>query len=84
VTHSRLPTTPSGRLASWQGRLLLRFACLVQRTVAHRRSRLDVALRNRAMRGAHRRGVGRETITRAVGLSQEQVRKALRGESTTD
>jgi hypothetical protein len=36
------------------------------------------------MRAAHTRGIDRGVITQAIGLSEEQVRKALRGEPTTE
>lgn len=36
------------------------------------------------MRAAYARGVDRDAITQAVGLSGEQVRKALRGEPTNE
>lgn len=79
-------TTPvPSPLTIWHGRLLLKWARLLQRTVAgkHRRQ-AHVARRNAAMRGAHARGQSREDIARAVGLGGEQVRKALRGEMTTE
>lgn len=76
--------TPYSRLRLHQGRLLLGFARLVQRTLAHRRTRLDVALRNRAMRAAYDRGIDLRTITAAIGLSGEQTRQVLRGEPTAE
>jgi hypothetical protein len=36
------------------------------------------------MRAAYHRGIDRDTITREIGLSGEQVRKALRGEPTSE
>jgi hypothetical protein len=36
------------------------------------------------MRAAHARGVDRDTITRAIGLSDPHVRQALRGETTAE
>jgi hypothetical protein len=70
---------------AWTGRALLWWARVLQSTVAgkHRR-KAHVARRNAAMRAAHARGVDRETITREIGLSGEQVRKALRGEPTSE
>lgn len=78
-------TPPPRRLTLWHGRCLLWWATVLQRTVAGgTRRKAHVARRNRAMRAAHQRGVDRERIVAAVGLSHEQVRKALRGEPTTD
>ena len=79
-------TTPGlSPLTIWQGRILLGWAQLLQRTIAGReRRQAHVARRNAAMRAAHIRGKGRDEIARAVGLSAEQVRKALRGEMTTE
>ncbi|MFD3944427.1 hypothetical protein [Streptomyces sp. NPDC058579] len=69
----------------WTGRALLRWARLLQRTVASRdRRRAHVARRNAAMRAACERGVDRETIARTIGLSQAHVSQALRGEPTTE
>jgi hypothetical protein len=69
----------------WTGRALLRWARLLQHTVAGRdRRKQHVARRNAAMRAAYRRGIDRDTIIRTIGLSGEQVRKALRGEATTE
>ncbi|GGS96380.1 hypothetical protein GCM10010270_80440 [Streptomyces violaceus] len=76
--------TPYSRLRLRQGRLLLGFARLVQRTLAHRRTRLDVALRNRAMRAARDRGIDPREITAAIGLSGEQTRQVLRGEAIVE
>ncbi|MEW2295828.1 hypothetical protein ABZ719_24505 [Streptomyces sp. NPDC006743] len=70
---------PQNRLDEWQGQILLGLARLIQNMLAGRRKRLDVALRNWAMRGAHAHGVDPRVITRAVGLSDAQVRKALGG-----
>lgn len=57
--------------------MYLKLARLVQRTIAHRPYRLDVAVRNRAMVAAHRRGINHNTITDAIGLSGQQVRTVL-------
>ena len=76
--------TPHNRLRQQQGRFFLGFARLVQRALAHRRTRMDVALRNRAMRAAHARGVDHRTIAREVGLSGETTRQVLRGEPTSE
>ncbi|WP_042174503.1 hypothetical protein [Streptomyces sp. NBRC 110035] len=72
--------TPHNRIRQQQGRFLLGFARLVQRVLAHRRTRMDVALRNRAMRAAHAHGIVPRTIAREVGLSGETTRQVLRGE----
>lgn len=78
-------TTPvPGRITLWQGRVFLRLARLIQRTLAHRRSRVDVALRNRAMRAAHARGIDREALKGATGLSAKQVGDVLKDEPTTE
>ncbi|MFB7594042.1 hypothetical protein [Streptomyces sp. NPDC056160] len=74
---------PQNRIELWQGHILLCLARLIQRLLAGRRTRLDVALRNWAMRGAHARGIDPRVITRAVGLSKAQVRKALGGKRPT-
>lgn len=79
-------TTPApGAVTLWQGRALLWWARFLQRTVAskHRR-KAHVARRNAAMRAAYARGMDRDTIARSIGLGVEQVRKALRGEMTTE
>lgn len=69
----------------WTGRALLWWARLLQCTVAGRdRRKAHVARRNAAMRAAYHRGIDRDTITREIGLSGEQVRKALRGEPTSE
>lgn len=80
------PPVPAPRpITLWTGRALLWWARVLQRTVAGKaRRKAHVARRNAAMRAAHARGVDRDTITRAIGLSGEQVRKALRGEPTSE
>ncbi|MFJ3099059.1 hypothetical protein [Streptomyces hydrogenans] len=79
-------TTPAPRpLTLWTGRLLLHWARFLQHTVASRdRRRALVAHRNAVMRGAHERGVDRDTIARAVQLSPAHVGQALRGEPTPE
>ncbi|MFF3315855.1 hypothetical protein ACFYV5_10125 [Streptomyces sp. NPDC003035] len=80
------PTTPAPRpLTRWTGRALLHWARLLQHTVAglDRRKAL-VARRNSAMRAAHQHGIDRDAIARAVGLSTQQTRKALKGEPTVE
>lgn len=80
------PPAPAPKPATlWAGRALLWWARLLQHTVAgkHRR-KAHVARRNAAMRAAHAHGIDRDTITREIGLSGEQVRKALRGEPTSE
>lgn len=80
------PPAPAPRpITHWIGRAMLWWAQLLQHTVAGKtRRKQHVARRNAAMRGAHARGIHRDTITQAVGLSHEQVRKALRGEQTSE
>ncbi|MFD9029666.1 hypothetical protein ACFVZW_00650 [Streptomyces sp. NPDC059567] len=80
------PTAPDPQpFTLWTGRALLRWAVLLQRTVAgHDRRRALVARRNTAMRAAYERGVNRETIARTIGLSQARVGEALRGEPTVE
>ena len=80
------PSAPAPKsITLWTGRAFLWWARFLQNTVAGRdRRKGHVARRNAAMRAAHDRGVDRDTITREIGLSGEQVRKALRGESTTE
>ncbi|GGS73114.1 hypothetical protein GCM10010222_12470 [Streptomyces tanashiensis] len=83
--------TPTGRTDTaseprpftlWTGRVLLHWSRLLQRTVASRdRRRALVARRNATLRGAHGRGVDRETIARTIGLSPVRVGQALRGET---
>ncbi|WP_162793218.1 hypothetical protein [Streptomyces globosus] len=73
--------TPSPRntLTAWQGRILLRFAALVQGRLARHPFRPDVALRNASMRAAHRCGVPKSDLIRATGLTGQTVTKALAG-----
>jgi hypothetical protein len=80
------PSAPAPKPYSlWTGRLFLWWARVLQRTVAGRdRHRAHVARRNAAMRAAHARGIDRDTITREIGLSGGQVRKALRGQPTDE
>ncbi|GAA0918962.1 hypothetical protein [Streptomyces thermoalcalitolerans] len=80
------PPAPAPKPYSlWTGRVLLWWARILQRTVAGQdRRRAHVARRNAAMRAAHARGIDRDTITREIGLSGEQVRKALREQPTTE
>ncbi|MFF5446383.1 hypothetical protein [Streptomyces sp. NPDC012888] len=80
------PATPARphRLTVWQGRMLLRFIALVQRRLAANPSRPDVALRNAAMRAAHRRGVGRSELVATTGLSGQTVGRALAGGPTAE
>ena len=80
------PPAPAPRPHTlWAGRALLWWARILQNTVAGRdRRKSHVARRNAAMRAAHARGIDRDTITREIGLSGEQTRKALRGEQTTE
>ncbi|MFF5703781.1 hypothetical protein ACFY7H_14930 [Streptomyces sp. NPDC012794] len=76
-------STPSKQLiTAWQGRLLTRFAGVVQHRFARHRFRPDVALRNAAMRAANRRGVDRDELVRVTRLSTATVTKALAGNST--
>lgn len=69
--------TPHNWFQQRKGRFFLGLARLVQRTLAHRRTRFDVGLRNRAMRAAHACGIDQHTITREVGVSEATTRKVL-------
>lgn len=62
------------------GRLLLRFAVVLHRTVAGRAAteRLQ-ARRNAALRAANRRGVSVEELAARLGLSAGWVRQVLNG-----
>lgn len=62
------------------GRLLLRWAVLLHRTVAGRTAReRQVARRDAAIRGAYRRGVPVEELAARLGLSAGWVRQVLNG-----
>ncbi|MFJ9854473.1 hypothetical protein [Streptomyces sp. NPDC101150] len=81
TTPAPHPRNLARTLTRWQGRALLTWARLLQRTVAGLdRKKALTARRNQAMRAAHTRGIHRDTI----GLSSETVRKALKGESTSE
>ncbi|MFJ9473088.1 hypothetical protein [Streptomyces caniferus] len=85
-------TTPASRpralaetVRRWQGRALLAWARILQRTVAGDRLRQQhVARRNRAIRAAAARGVTKTALARATGLSEATIGQALKGEATTD
>lgn len=78
------PPAPS-TITLWTGRAFLWWARVLQRTVAGKpRTQAHVARRNAAMRAAHARGISRDAITRAIGLSDPHVRQALRGEPTAE
>lgn len=85
-------TTPAPRpralahtIRHWQGRALLVWARILQRTVAgDTRRQQHVARRNRAIRAAHARGVSKAALAQATGLSEATVGQALKGEPTTD
>ncbi|BCK74051.1 hypothetical protein Srufu_080040 (plasmid) [Streptomyces libani subsp. rufus] len=69
----------------WQGRALLTWARILQRTVAGDQLRQQhVARRNRAIRAAHARGVTKTALARATGLSEATIGQALKGEATSD
>ncbi|MEU7555391.1 hypothetical protein AB0B01_24125 [Streptomyces sp. NPDC044571] len=78
--------TPTSRspFTAWQGRFLVWFAGAVQSRLAQHRFRPDVALRNAAMRAAHRCGIDRGELVRATGLSSQTVTKALTGKPTPE
>ncbi|MET9964175.1 hypothetical protein ABZ128_34715 [Streptomyces sp. NPDC006326] len=78
--------TPTSRnpFTAWQGRFLVWFAGAVQSRFAQHRFRPDVALRNAAMRAAHRRGIDRDELVRATRLTAQTVTKALTGKHTTE
>ncbi|MGE7384858.1 hypothetical protein ACQKM2_05045 [Streptomyces sp. NPDC004126] len=79
-----LPTPRKQLVTAWQGRLLTRFAVVVQHLFARHANRPDVALRNAAMRAANSRGVGRVELMRATGLSTTTVANALARKPTTE
>ncbi|WP_405977086.1 hypothetical protein [Streptomyces sp. NBC_00158] len=79
-----LPTPRKQLITAWQGRLLTRFAGVVQYVFARHPHRPDVALRNAAMRAASSRGVDRCALVRATGLSTATVAKALARKPTTE
>lgn len=62
------------------GRLLLRFAVVLHRTVAGRDAaeRLQ-ARRNRALRAAHRRGVPIDVLAARMRLTPSWIRQVLNG-----
>lgn len=62
------------------GRLLLRLAVVLHRTVAGAAARERLQQRrNRALRAAYRRGVPVEQLAAQLGLSQGWVRQVLAG-----
>jgi hypothetical protein len=72
-------------MTAWQGRALLRWARFLQRTVlANKTRKAYIDRRNAAMRSAHRRGISEDALVSATGLSRQWVRKALRGEPTSE
>ncbi|MFF7415641.1 hypothetical protein [Streptomyces lydicus] len=83
-------TTPAPRLSNlgpalrrWQGRALLTWARLLQRTVAGKAHReAHVARRNRAIRAAHARGVDKTTLAQALRVSSATIGQALKEEPT--
>ena len=70
----------SGRWNDMTGRLLLRFAVVLHRTVAGRDAaeRLQ-ARRNRALRAAHRRGVPIDVLAARMRLMPSWIRQVLNG-----
>ncbi|MFV0137466.1 hypothetical protein ACLGIH_30470 [Streptomyces sp. HMX87] len=69
-----------GRFDDVLGRLLLRLAVVLHRTVAGKRAveRLQDR-RNRALRAAYRRGVPVPELAAGLGLSEGWVRQVLNG-----
>lgn len=62
------------------GRLLLRWAVLLHRTVAGRTAReRQIARRDAAIRGAHRRGVSVEQLAATMRLTPSWIRQVLGG-----
>jgi Mor family transcriptional regulator len=70
----------AGKFDDVTGRLLLRFAVVLHRTVAGRGAaeRLQ-ARRNRALRAAHRRGVPVEVLAARMRLTPSWIRQVING-----
>ncbi|HEY9375217.1 helix-turn-helix domain-containing protein [Streptomyces sp.] len=70
----------AGKFDDMAGRLLLRFAVVLHRTVAGRDAaeRLQ-GRRNRALRAAHRRGVPVEVLAARMRLTPSWIRQVLNG-----
>ena len=67
------------------GRLLLRWAVVLHRTVAGRTAReRQVARRDAAIRGARQRGVPVEELAASLGLSEGWVRQVLAGKRAAE
>ncbi|MFI6491250.1 hypothetical protein [Streptomyces sp. NPDC050564] len=67
------------------GRLLLRFAVVLHHTVAGRVAReRQIARRDAAIRGAHRRGVPVETLAARMRLTPSWIRQVLNGKKPAE
>lgn len=70
----------AGRLNDVAGRLLLRWAVVLHHTVAGRTAReRQIARRDAAIRGAHRRGVSVEQLAARMRLTPSWIRQVLNG-----
>ena len=70
----------AGKLGDLAGRLLLRWAAFLHRTVAGRVAReRQIARRDAAIRGAHRRGVTVEQLAARMRLTPSWIRQVLNG-----
>lgn len=75
----------SGRLDDVSGRVLLRWAMLLHRTVAGRDARERMqGRRNRALQAAHRRGVPVEELAARMRLTPSWIRQVLAGRKTPE
>lgn len=67
------------------GRLLLRWAVLLHRTVAGRTAQeRQIARRDAAIRGAHRRGIPVEVLAARMRLTPSWIRQVLAGRKATE
>lgn len=70
----------AGRLNDAAGRLLLRWAVVLHRTVAGRTAQeRQIARRDAAIRGAHRRGVSVDQLAARMRLTPSWIRQVLNG-----
>ena len=70
----------AGKLDDVAGRVLLRWAAFLHRTVAGRVAReRQIARRDAAIRGAHRRGVTVEQLAARMRLTPSWIRQVLNG-----